>query len=102
MPLTPPDTITPAQQHARFVQGLALLGGKKPAATYLQCSERQVHYLVTGERAITPRWLERLARALIAHADQCREFERRISPAFASNLTAAQIHTASRKKVQHG
>lgn len=97
-----PDPITPADQHARFLRGLALLGEKKAAAVYLDCSERQVHYLVTGERAITPRWMERLARALIAHADLCREFERQISPAFASNLTAAQIHTAARKKVKHG
>jgi hypothetical protein len=82
--------IDPETQRQRFWQGVNLLGGIRPAARILDCNERTLRALCDGSRTLHDGWLRDLAAALIAHADKCRAHERRISPAFAANLTEEQ------------
>lgn len=80
----------PENQLQLFRQAVELLGGTGAAVRYLKVSERQVRGLLSGERTLHDGFLGDIAAALIEHADTCRKFERRISPAFAGNLTEAQ------------
>lgn len=85
-----PDTITPETQHRDFLEAVELLGGQRAAARALHMSERSLRYLIAGERRLHAGILEDLATALAAHADECRALERRLTPAFAANLTETQ------------
>lgn len=85
-----PDTVDPDTQRARFDRAVALLGGNRAAGEALRLSESTIRGLRNGKRNLHDGTLERTARALIAHADACRQLERQISPAFAANLTARQ------------
>lgn len=80
----------PDIQRQRFDRACELLGGNHAAGRALDLSERTIRALRKGERQLHDGTLERTARALIAHADACRALERRISPAFAKNLTTRQ------------
>jgi hypothetical protein len=49
-----------------------------------------VRYLLSGERELHDGFLRDTAKALIEHAELCRQLERKLSPAFAANLTERQ------------
>jgi hypothetical protein len=83
-------TTDPDTQLAQFTRAVELLGGQRATARYLKVSERTIRFLLAGERALHDGWLRDVSAALIAHADECRQMERQLSPAFASNLTAEQ------------
>lgn len=80
----------PENQLAHFRSAATLLGGAIPTARLLGISERHMRGLLSGVRTLHDGYLRDTAAALIAHADACRKLERRISPAFAANLTEAQ------------
>ncbi|HQS70033.1 MULTISPECIES: hypothetical protein [unclassified Novosphingobium] len=73
-----------------FTRAVALLGGQQATSRALNMSDRSVRMLLAGNRRLHAGILEDLGRALIAHADECRALERKLSPAFASNRTEAQ------------
>lgn len=81
----------PLVQRKHFARAVDLLGGVKAAAKVIGVSEVGMVALLSGAEPLEPRVLERASKALIAHADACRAMERRISPAFVTNLTHAQI-----------
>jgi hypothetical protein len=87
MKTTPAD---PETQRALWREATELLGGQRPAARILKMGERTMRALCSGERELHDGFLRDMAAALIAHADACRTAERRLSPAFAANLTDAQ------------
>lgn len=80
----------PTTQRQLFADAVAALGGQRPASRALDMSERSVRMLIAGERRLHVRILEDIARALLAHADHCRALERKLSPAFATNLSELQ------------
>jgi len=53
--------------------------------------------MVAGTSHLHAGILQDIAKALLAHADECRQLERLISPAFADNLTREQ-----RERPPHG
>lgn len=73
-----------------FTRAVALLGGQQATSRALNMSDRSVRMLLAGDRRLHAGILEDMANALIAHADECRTLERKLSPAFASNRTEAQ------------
>ncbi|EGD60867.1 hypothetical protein Y88_3369 [Novosphingobium nitrogenifigens DSM 19370] len=75
---------------------MTLLGGAATAATILRMTEDALRDVLDGEPHLHTGTLEAVARALIAHADACRALERRLSPAFAENLTPAQARPPRR------
>lgn len=77
-------------QLRRFRKAAELLGGQHAVARYLDVNVRHVRYLLSGERPLHDGILRDIAAALIKHAEECRELERTLSPAFVSNLTAKQ------------
>lgn len=87
-----PDTsmISKEEQLRRFGYGVGLLGGTRAAANLMPMGERQIRALLGGYRKLHDGHLRELAAALIARADECRQLERLISPAFAGNLTERQ------------
>jgi hypothetical protein len=88
MPNPPPAD--PDHQLALFREAVRALGGQAAAAKALPLSERSVRRLVAGAGTLHDGLLEDTAKALVRHADLCRELERQLSPAFASNLTEDQ------------
>lgn len=80
----------PETQRALFGEAVALLGGQRRAARAIGVAERTIHAVVAGERTLHDGFLRDIAAALIAHAEACRQLERRLSPAFAANLTERQ------------
>lgn len=86
--LPPPQD--PADQLALFSLAVDLLGGQRATARALDIGERTVRGLCSGERPLHDGFLRDAAAALIEHANRCRALERRISPAFAANLTEDQ------------
>lgn len=82
--------LTVEQQRVLLERAVDLLGGKKDTAAALGINERNVGRLLSGALRIHAGTLEKLSKALIAHADACRALERQINPAFARNRTAAQ------------
>ena len=74
-------------QRELFSRAVAALGGQQATARALDMSDRSVRMLLAGERRLHPGILEDMAKALIAHADLCRQLERQLSPAFATNMT---------------
>lgn len=81
---------TDAAQLELFRQAVQLLGGQHATARYLGMNERQIRFLVKGERPLHDGFLRDISAALIRHADACKAMERRLSPAFAANLTVEQ------------
>lgn len=92
--------ITPEQQLSDFRDAVQLLGGERSAARAIGIGERTIYRLLSGESPLHSGFLRDIATALIAHADRCRALERRLSPAFAANLTARQI-TATPDRRRH-
>lgn len=96
--------IDPIEQLDTFRAAVELLGGQRAAARAMHAvsgmsmNERTMRALCSGERTLHAGYLRDIARALIAHADNCRAIERKLSPAFADNLTQAQ---ATRPKHPH-
>lgn len=88
--------IDPITQLDDFRRAVELLGGQRAAARAMSDSsgismnERTMRSLCSGERNLHAGYLRDIARALIAHADACRIMERKLSPAFAANLTQTQ------------
>ena len=84
----------PATQLEIFAHAVDLLGGQRATARALGIHERSVRALLAGPeaggRALHDGFLRDIAKALLAHAEACRLAERRLSPAFAANLTLAQ------------
>lgn len=101
-----PDTpITHDEQRALLVEAARLLGGHAPAAAALDISLRNWHRLIAGERRLHQGFAEDLGKALLEHADHCRELERRLNPAFAANRTEAQdkpLHGHTLRRRQEG
>lgn len=85
-----PQSASEQEQLEFFQQAVQLLGGQRATARYLDTNERQVRFLMAGDRPLHDGFLRDIAKALIAHADACRELERKLSPAFAANLTPQQ------------
>ena len=88
--------IDPDTQLDRFCRAVDLLGGQRATARYLGINERQIRFLIAGDRPLHDGFLRDTAKALIAHADACRKLERLISPAFVGNLTADQAERQGR------
>lgn len=82
--------VDPDSQLARFQKAVQLIGGVKSAARELGVSDRTIYGLIYAKRDLHDGFLRDMAAALIRHADACRALERKISPAFVSNLTAEQ------------
>lgn len=82
--------IDPDTQHALFREAVDAIGGQAAAARVIPCNVRHAGRLYSGASPLHAGILENMARALISHADRCRQLERRISPAFAANLTERQ------------
>jgi hypothetical protein len=79
-----------------FREAVTLLGGQRAAARYLDTNERTVRALCgdpasPNSRELHDGWLRDIGRALLEHAGHCKALERRLSPAFAANLTADQL-----------
>lgn len=91
---TPIDTQT---QLTHFTEACELLGGNHAAARELKVSERTIRFLRAGERNLHDGFLRDISAALIRRADQCRALERRISPAFAANLTERQAERQGKR-----
>lgn len=83
-------TTTPENQRERIALAARLLGGNRATARALGCSERFLRALISGEKAASPGMLADLGKALLAHAELCRQTEFQISPAFTRNLTDRQ------------
>lgn len=85
----------PKTQLETFALAVELLGGQRATARALGIHERSVRALLAGPdeptgRALHDGVLQVIAEALIDHAEACRLAERRLSPAFAVNLTPNQ------------
>ncbi|MED5545660.1 hypothetical protein [Novosphingobium decolorationis] len=80
----------PSTQLDFWNQAVQLLGGQRPTARLLECSERTIRALCSGERQIHDGWLKDISAALLQHASACRAMERKLSPDFSGNLTAQQ------------
>jgi hypothetical protein len=92
--------ITPDKQLDYFKQGVAALGGSRSAATAISCSERMMTRLLAGQAALHEGFLADISTALLKHAELCRRLERRLSPAFVSNLVDGQAQEDGRRKRQ--
>lgn len=79
-----------------FNQACDLLGGNRATAQLLGINERNVRYLRAGDRKLHDGYLRDVSAALIKHAQQCRELERQLSPAFSNNLTQRQAERAGK------
>lgn len=91
MSAQPTPRNTPGFQRFDWLAAVELLGGIRAAARALPCNERTMRALCSGERKIQDGHLADMAKALIAHAEACRFVEKKLTPAFASNLTAPQL-----------
>jgi hypothetical protein len=81
----------PATQLDLFRQACAALGGQSAAARYLKVTDRQIRFLLAGDREIHDGFLRDIAAALLEHAALCKQLEHRLTPAFAANLTPHQL-----------
>ncbi len=82
--------MTPQEQLSLFSRAVDALGGVRAVARTLDCSERTVSRLLTGEMALHEGWLRAIASALLEHSNLCRKLERSLSPDFPSNLLECQ------------
>lgn len=67
-----PDTETTLD---RFSRAVDMLGGQRAAARYLGTNERQIRFLLAGERTLHAGFLRDIAAALVTHAAACRVLE---------------------------
>lgn len=67
--------IDPISARDWFAQATELLGGQRATAKYLKVSERQIRFLLAGERDLHDGFLRDTAAALVTHADKCRKLE---------------------------
>lgn len=88
---------TPETQLQLWNEAVQLLGGQRPVARALDCGERTIRALCSGERDLHSGWLEDISRLLIAHAEKCRRAERKLSPGFRANLTDDQAEAKPRR-----
>ncbi len=88
---------TPENQTALFAQAVEALGGNRHAAAAIGCSEKTIGRLISGQVALHEGFLKDIATALLEHADHCRKLERRLSPAFPSNLVEGQAQQDGRR-----
>ncbi len=79
-----------AAQRQAFALAVQLLGGLRPTARRLDCTERAIRYLLDGERPLHKGWLEDITTLLREHARLCTHVARGLDPLFMANLTAAQ------------
>ncbi len=95
-------------QLATFAAGVALFGSVEHAARRMAINVRTLRYLLNARRALHDGHCRALAAALVALAAEARALEKRISPAFAANLTEKQQTAAphgnrfDRRKQPHG
>ena len=82
--------ITPAEQLDEIATAIRLLGGHRAAARVLGISERNLLRIAKGQSPAHEGLMRRISEALLAHIEACKICERRITPAFAANRTAAQ------------
>lgn len=92
-----PTFIDDADQLEAFRAAVDELGGQRATAALLKVHERTIRDIVApeGRRQLHTGFLRDVAAALVAKADRCRALERRLSPAFVSNLTADQAQGES-------
>lgn len=88
---------TPENQIELFSQAVEALGGARSASRLLGCSEKTVGRIMSGQVTLHEGYLKDIAAALIQHADHCRKLERRLSPAFPSNLVQGQAQPDGRR-----
>lgn len=81
---------TEEQQLEYFCKAVELLGGQRATARYLDTNERQVRFLMAGDRPLHDGFLRDIAAALVTHSKACLALERRLTPAFSDNLTPQQ------------
>lgn len=90
--------MTPEQQLGHFTAAVDALGGVRVVARMLDCSERTVGRLLTGEMPLHEGWLRSIATALLEHASLCRRIERSLSPDFPSNLLEGQARGSAPRR----
>jgi hypothetical protein len=78
------------QQLALFSQAVDLIGGISATARALDINERNVRRILRGDNRLHTGLLGDMAKALLTHANQCRQLERQLSPLYSANLTEAQ------------
>jgi hypothetical protein len=88
---------TPENQIELFSQAVEALGGRRSAAIAIDCSEKTVGRIMSGQVTLHEGYLKDIAAALLEHADRCRRLERRLSPAFPSNLVEGQPQQDGRR-----
>jgi hypothetical protein len=84
------DTIPPETQLDTFRLAVDALGGIRPAARKIGVTERTMGRLLSGASPLHTGFLADIGTALLDQAQTCRALERRLNPAFISNLTADQ------------
>lgn len=89
--MQPPPPPTPGFQRSDWLDAVELLGGQRAAARKLGIAERTMRALMSGERKIHDGFLADMSKALLDHAEACRRAERKLTPAFAANLTVDQF-----------
>lgn len=87
----------PTEQHQMFKLAVELLGGVRSAARAIDVSERTMVRLVAGDTALHDGFLRDMAKALLRHADACREVEKALNPIFSSNLAEDQPREDGRR-----
>ena len=87
----------PEPLHTLFLEAVALLGGQRVTARAIGCSERTLRDLCSGRRMVHDGFLRDAAAALVAHADRCRDVERRLNPLFAANRPAGLPRETGRR-----
>lgn len=83
-----------------FQLAVRALGGSRSAAEAISCSERMMTRLLSGQAKLHEGFLADISAALLRHAELCRHLERRLSPAFVSNLVDGQAQEDGRRKRQ--
>lgn len=78
------------EQLEYFRRAVKLLGGGRATAARLGVNERTIRDIRSGARALHTGFLRDVSAQLLALADDCRATERKLSPAFAVNLTHDQ------------
>ena len=82
--------MTQDQQHALFIQAVAMLGGQRATARALGISERNVRYLIARTRTLHLGFIRDTANALDHHGRACRALAKALDPMFTANRTPEQ------------
>lgn len=85
-----PPPVDPADQLLLYRQAVDALGGIGEHARLCNFAPRTGRYFYAGARPVSQGILADTAKALQAHADLCRQLERKLSPDFLTNLTQRQ------------